>query len=75
MVLSGLNYSTKASYKTAATKLTQDVSFGVHIKYPEQLCKLHIDLLFYKLKIGKFEKLVFNLYGEKEYSVHIKTLK
>ena len=47
----------------------------VNVKYPGRLHDLHNDLPFMceKMKINKVEKLVPNLYDEKNYVIHIRT--
>ena len=49
----------------------------VDIKYLEHLHGLHRDLPFLpeRMKIGKFKKLICNLYDKKNYVVHIRSLK
>ena len=50
---------------------------GVAFQYPEKLNKLYNNLLFLseKMKIGKTEKLLFDLYGIKEYVIRKKIFK
>ena len=47
------------------------------VKYPKNLHGLHEDLPFLpeRMKIGKYKKLVCNLYDKKSYVVHIRSLK
>ena len=49
----------------------------VDVKYPKNLHGLHEDLPFLpeRMKIGKYKKLVCNLYDKKNYVVHIRSLK
>ena len=49
----------------------------VGIQYPEKIRELHNDLPFLpeRMKIGKIERFVSNLYDKAEYFVHIKNLK
>ena len=49
----------------------------VDAKYPKKLHELPSDLKFSpkRMKIGKCEKTVCNLYDKKNYVIHIKTLK
>ena len=49
----------------------------VGVEYPKDLHNLHSDLAFLseRVKIKKINKLVRNLYGTKEYVVHIRALK
>ena len=49
----------------------------VDVEYPKQLHKEHNELPFLpeKMKLGKVEKLVCNLYDKHRYSIHIKALK
>ena len=51
--------------------------FEVDVKYPKNLHNLHRDLpyLSKRMKIKKCNKLVCNLYDNKEYVVHIRALK
>ena len=49
----------------------------VDVEYPKKLQKLHNELPFLpeKMRLGKVEKLVANLYDKEKYVVHIRTLK
>ena len=49
----------------------------VDVQHPEKLHKLHNDLPFLpkRMKLGKTEKLVANLYDKTKYVIHIRNLK
>ena len=49
----------------------------VNVEYPKNLHNVHSDLPFLpeRMKIGKCKNLVCNLYDEKSYAVHIRSIK
>ena len=51
---------------------TKDNYTKVDVKYKQKLHEIHNDLPFLpeKMKIGKFEKLTYNLNDKEEYVVH-----
>ena len=56
---------------------TKDNYTKVDVKYKQKLHEIHNDLPFLpeKMKIGKFEKLTYNLNDKEEYVVHYKSFK
>ena len=54
-----------------------DVDLEVDVEYPKNLHDLHSHLPFLpeRMKIGKCEGLVCNLYNKKDYVVHLRSLK
>ena len=56
---------------------TKDNYTKVDVKYKQKLHEIHNDLPFLpeKMKIGKLEKLTYNLNDKEEYVVHYKSFK
>ena len=56
---------------------TKDNYTKVDVKYKQKFHEIHNDLPFLpeKMKIGKFEKLTYNLNDKEEYVVHYKSFK
>ena len=77
MVLDGINEINEEFIKYYNENDKKGYIPKVDVKYPKKLHDLHSDLPFLpeRMEINKCKKLVCNLYDQKKYVVHIKSLK